>query len=240
MVEQVGWRERLSTWRLPIPDFEVDRSTTALLIIDMQYHDAHPDYGLGKLLRTVDPARASYYFARLQEVVIPNIKRLLDFFRSNSLRVIYLTVGSVLEDGSDLSPDLRRRYLGSRQTPGSRTTFPKGTFEHSILAELTPRDQELVINKTANGAFNSSDIERTLRNMRVQSLILTGVGTDACVETTARDAVDRGFDSIVVEDACATLDQESHNASLVAFAKWFGGVESTSAVIALLSKGLSA
>jgi len=231
----MGWRDRLNSWRLPVPDFEIDSLTSALLVVDMQYSDAHPDYGLGKLFHTVDPARASYYFSRLQDLVIPNIKQLLDFFRNNGLRVIYLTLGPRLKDGSDLSPNFRRRYRREEEALGFRVTFPKGTYEHSVLCELKPQDQELVINKTANGAFNSSDIDRILRNLGVETLVVTGVGTDVCVDTTARDAVDRGYNCIVVDDACATLDQESHDASLLAFAKWFGKVESTMSVLDLLT-----
>jgi nicotinamidase-related amidase len=239
MVDQAAWRSMLRTWYLPVPDFDVAPAETVLLVVDMQYSDAHPDYGLGRLFRTVDPERSSYYFSRLNELVVPNIRRLLKHFRRLGVRVIYLTLGPVLEDGSDLSPNFRRRYRSEEDGLGFRVTFPLGTFEHSILSDLKPEQQELVINKTANGAFNSSDIDRVLRNLGTKTLVVVGVGTDVCVETTARDAVDRGYNCVVVDDACATLDQASHDASLLAFAKWFGRVLDTSEVIRILSDPVS-
>jgi nicotinamidase-related amidase len=231
-----GWRDKLASWRLPMPDFPLEPARTALVVVDMQYTDAHPEHGLGRVFATVDPARVAYYFARLQETVIPNIRRLLEVFRAQRLRVIYLTLGPVLEDGSDLSPSFRRRYRLEEETLGVRVTYPRGTREHAILDEIAPRPGELVVNRTANSAFNASDIDRLLRNLEVQTLVVTGVGTDVCVETTARDAVDRGYNCVVVDDACATLDEKSHDAALLAFAKWFGRVANTREVMALLKE----
>src|SRR5215471_3277364 len=234
-----GWREKLATWRLAVPDFAVVSSECALVIVNMQYMDAHPDYGLGRVFASVDPSRARYYFTRLRETVVPNIQRLLEVFRADHLRVVYLTLGPVLADGSDLSPTFRRRYRLEEQSLGFRVTYPQGTPGHRILDEIAPRPDELVINKTANSAFNASDIERVLRNLEVRTLIAAGVGTDVCVETTARDAVDRGFNCIIVEDACATLDECSHDAALLAFAKWFGKVATTDELIAQLRAAAS-
>ncbi|HBY97517.1 MAG: cysteine hydrolase [Ardenticatenaceae bacterium] len=236
MTVQRGWRERIEDWRLPVPDFEIDPATTALVIVDMQHTCAHARWGLGRLFRTVDPERADYYFSRVERVVVPNTQRLLEFFRSRGLRVMFLALGPILEDGSDLSPNFRRRYQQEEEALGFRVTFPRGTPGYAILPEIAPRDDELVINKTANSAFNSSDIDRLLRHLGIHSLIVTGVGTDVCVETTARDAIDRGYNCIIVEDACATLDEESHEASLLAFAKWFGKVANTDEVLALLDR----
>jgi nicotinamidase-related amidase len=229
------WREKMASWRLPVPDFRVDPGRSAFLIVDMQYMDAHTDHGLGRVFAKVDPDRAAYYFGRLRDTVIPNIRRMLDTVRSERIRVIYLTLGPELPDGSDLSPNFRRRYRTEEDLLGIRVTYPKGTREHGILEEIAPRDGELVVNKTANSGFNASNLDRVLRNLEIDTLIVSGVGTDVCVDTTARDAVDRGYNCIVVDDACATLDQESHDAALLTFAKWFGKVATTRDVIALLT-----
>jgi biuret amidohydrolase len=229
-----GWRQKLASWHLPVPDFPVDPGRSALLVVDMQYTDAHPDHGLGRVFATVDPERAAYYFGRLRDTVIPNIRRVLAAVRSRRMRVIYLTLGPELSDGSDLSPNFRRRYRSEEETLGIRVTYPKGTREHSILEEIAPRDGELVVNKTANSAFNGSDLDRLLRNLEIDTLVIAGVGTDVCVDTTARDGVDRAYNCILLDDACATLDQESHDAALLTFAKWFGKVATTRDVIALL------
>lgn len=234
----MGWRKDLAGWEMPRPAFEVIPDTTALLIVDMQYWAIHPDYGLARVVQRDYPEIASYFFPRLAQVVIPNQGRLLGLFRQYGLRIVYLTVGPELPDGSDLSPIIKRR-VAQRQAGGRpATVFPKETFEHSIIEELKPEEGELVINKTSFGAFNSTGIDGLLRNMGVESLVIAGVATDVCVETTARDAADRGYNCILIEDACATFDQASHEATLLAFAKAFGMVKSTDELIAELGSGL--
>ena len=234
----MGWREGLAGWRMPRPQFRAVPDTTVLLITDMQYWAIHPEYGLAKVVQRDYPEIAHYFFPRLRSLVVPNNRRLLDFFRHNDLRIVYLTVGPELPDGSDLSPIIKRR-VSQRQAEGQPVTvFRKGTFEHSIIEELKPQEGELVVNKTSFGAFNSTGIDRFLANMGIESLVITGVATDVCVETTARDAADRGYNCILVEDACATFNQASHEAALCSFARSFGMVESTGEVIAELESGL--
>ena len=87
--------------------FDIDAASTALVVVDMQYLDAHPDYGLGKQLKASHPDVWRYYTDRLQELVVPNCARLLSFFRAASMRVIFVTIGPVLPDGMDMVP-LRR------------------------------------------------------------------------------------------------------------------------------------
>src|SRR5262249_27725239 len=138
-------------------------------------------------------------------------------------RVIHLTIGPVLADGSDMVR-LRRPDKASGLTP---IFYHVGTKEHEILPELTPIEGELVLNKTTRGAFNSTAIERVLRNLGVETIVVCGVSTSSCVETTARDAADRGFQTVIVEDATAELDEPSHEATLRQFAVRFGRVWTT-------------
>ena len=97
---------------------------------------------------------------------MPNIHRLLEVFRADHLRVVYLTLGPVLADGSDLSPTFRWRYRLEEQSLGFRVTYPLGTPGHRILDEIAPRPDELVINKTANSAFNASDNRQSAAESR--------------------------------------------------------------------------
>jgi nicotinamidase-related amidase len=203
--------------------FEVDAQTTALLLIDMQYLDAHPDYGLGAHLKRDFPEIWRYYFDRLRDVVIPNCQELLNLFRTADMRVIHVTIGPVLEDGMDMLP-LRRPTAA----PGLQPMLHyAGTFEHGIIPPLAPVSGELVINKTSRSAFNSTSIERVLGNLGVRTLVVGGVTTSSCVDTTARDAADRGFQTVVVEDATAELDRPSHEAALRQFAVRWGRVWTT-------------
>jgi nicotinamidase-related amidase len=223
---------------MPRPYFRIDTDTCALLIIDMQHWAVHPEYGLAKVVHRDYPEIAQYFFSRLRNLVIPNNRRLLDFFRHNDLRTIHLTVGPELADGSDLSPIIKRRAAQREASGQPSIVFCKGTLEHSVIEELKPQEGDMVINKTSFGAFNSTGIDRLLTNMGMETLVITGVATDVCVETTARDAADRGYNCVLVEDACATFDEASHEAALSAFAKAFGMVKSTSEVIAELEDEL--
>jgi nicotinamidase-related amidase len=229
----MSWREDVA--RLPSlapTQFAMSPDSTALVVVDMQYVDAHRDYGLGESLRRSHPEVWSYYFARVEDCVVPNVKRIVELFRSREMRIIYLTFGPILPDGGDLLPERR-----GDATDAVRAMFhSQGSFEAGILPELTPRDGELVINKTSRSAFNSTAIDRTLRNLGIESLVVVGVTTSSCVDTTARDAADRGFAVVVVEDATAELDEQSHDAALRQFAVRWGRVWTTDQTICELTQ----
>ena len=80
--------------------------------------------------------------------------------------------------------------------------------------EIAPKGDEIVINKTASGVFNSTNIEFILRNLGITGLFICGVYTNECVSTTVRDASDRGFYTTLINDACATVTPELHNATI--------------------------
>src|SRR5213594_926042 len=91
-----------------------------------------------------------------------------------------------------------------------------------------------VIYKTSMGAFNSTALDQVLRNLDVTTLIVTGVSTECCVATTARDAGDRGYHVLLVEDAGTAVTPYLQESSLVAFAAMFGRVETTEVTLAEL------
>ena len=228
----MSWRDEAD--RLPNfapASFELTRERTALVIVDMQYVDAHRDYGLGKSLKESHPDVWEYYFDRVERLVLPNTLRLLEAFRADGLRVVHITIGPVLPDGADMVA-LRRPKAAPGLVP---LLHHAGTFEHRILEELEPRDDEIVLNKTSRGAFNSTAIERVLLNLGVEALVVVGVSTSSCIETTARDAADRGFKVAIVEDATAELDEPSHEATLRQFAVRWGRVWTTDETLAALS-----
>jgi nicotinamidase-related amidase len=86
-----------------------------------------------------------------------------------------------------------------------------------VLDALAPGDDEIVLPKTSSGVFNSTNIEYVLRNIGIETLIVTGFLTDQCVDITIRDAADRGFYPICVADGCATHSQARHDNALAAF-----------------------
>ena len=100
-----------------------------------------------------------------------------------------------------------------------------------MVSELAPLANELIVDKNASGTFNSTGIDQLLRNLGLETLIVTGMATDICVKTTARDAADRGYNMIVVEDAAATFVAEHHRAALSAMARVYTQVWSTDQVL---------
>ncbi len=230
----LDWMKDVDRWPRALPEFDFDPETTALLIVDMQNFCARADMGLGSVLRDRFPDMYEYFVER-SKLVLENNIRLLKFFRENHLRVIFSTTGPELADGADYFTARREKDRQMQLRSGVKTNFHKGTYEHDIVKELTPIEGELVINKTSTGSFNSTGIDQTLRKLHVETIIGTGVATNACVEMTIRDAADRWYKCVMVEDACGTFSEESHIATLRNFARLYGMVWSTDEVIEYLS-----
>jgi nicotinamidase-related amidase len=210
------------------PSFQLRAEHTVLTIVDMQYASGCRTTGLGRLLRQQGHEQdGNYRFDRIERVVVPNIRRLLSAFRENGMRVVYLTVGSELPDYQDMPPHMRRFAEAVGNTRGRR--------EHEILDEVRPLPGENVLNKTTAGAFNSTGLDTLLHTLDARQLVIAGISTNSCVESTARDAADRAYDVVLVEDACGAARQELHDATLVSFARLFGRVASTDEVISELA-----
>jgi nicotinamidase-related amidase len=211
-------------WPFPAISFPLEPRRTALLLIDMQYIDAHPEYGIGRIWEKMAPGSGAYFYSRLDSIVVPALQRALTFFREHGLRVIHITHGSETPDGSDLSARARLRNAERERLTGLRSWCRKGDFEHQIIPQLQPINGELVVNKVSTGAFRATGLEQILRNMDIVGLAIGGVYTNCCIETTARSAADRGFSTILLDDGCAAFDQASHNATLKSFRMVFGEV----------------
>jgi biuret amidohydrolase len=219
---------------MPWPDFEVDWKRAALIVIDMQNYGCNPEAGLMLMLSERYPEIARYYVPRVTETAVPNARRLLEGFRAARRPVVFTRHGPLLADGSDMIARRRRRDLESLARTGIPALWSRGTFEHELISSLAPATGELVIDKNTSSAFNSTGIESLLRNMEIDTLVLAGMATDMCVETTARDAADRGFNVIVAEDATATFFEHHHRAALSGFARVFGQVWDSARVLAAL------
>ena len=184
----------------------LEKHHTALLVIDLQYLDAAEGCGVfADAAQSGVPREAQeYYFKRLHHIVLPNVRRLQDTFRDNQLEVIHTRIQSLTRDGRDRSPGHKRLKLHA--APGSK--------EAEFLPEVAPKGDELIINKTASGVFNATNLEYILRNMGITGLFVCGVYTNECVSTTVRDASDRGFYTTLINDGCATVTPELHNATI--------------------------
>lgn len=202
----------------PMPDVEISLKDTALLVIDMQYLDAAPGYGSFKdLSGAEEKAAAAYYFSRIEEIVLPNIQRLQDAFRAKKMEVIFTVIESLTKDGRDRSREHKRLAV----------LAPKDSKEAQVLDEIKPVGDEIVIPKTASGVFNATNIDYVLRNLGINTLVVTGVVTNECVETAVRDAADKSYNVILVEDCCAALSKESHENSIIAMGNTYARIMTT-------------
>ncbi len=209
----------LADWIFPWPAFDMVLVRSALMVIDYQNYSVNPACGLTRLMLERHPDMAQYHVPWITEVALPNTRRLLDAFRSAGREVIYTRNGGLLPDGRDLVARRRRRDIDSLRASGSLTLWPQGTFEHDFIAELAPRPGELVIDKNWSSPFNGTGIDQLIRNLGIDCLFMAGMATDMCIETTARDASDRGYHVVVVEDATATFVAEHNRAALSGLAR---------------------
>jgi nicotinamidase-related amidase len=211
--------------------FALDPSSTALVVIDMQYATACRTTGMGRWFAErgrEDEGR--YRFDRIEELLVPNIGRLLAFFREHDLTRIFVRLGGQMEGCRDLIPHVQELEAAFGNVEGLR--------EFEFLDELAPLPGEPVLTKLSASAFTSSNIDALLRNLGVRTLVHTGVSTSQCIDLTARDAADRGYTSVVVEDAVAEDRPDYHEWTLEQFRRLFGRVATTDEVLAELSARL--
>lgn len=204
----------------------IDAAGAALVIIDMQYATGSRQGALGRTLQAQGSNVADYRFARIEGVVLPGIIRLRKHFHQMGQPVVHVTLGAAQRDASDAPRHMRKLLASCNNHVGSR--------DHEILDELKPVDGEHVLRKTTVGAFASTAIDSLMRSLRVDQLYMVGVSTNMCVETTAREAADRGYQVTLVEDACGTTFEDLHHGTMRNFQRLFGRVASTEQVLAEL------
>ena len=208
-----------------LPEPRLTRETTALVCVDIQYVDAHPDFGLGAKAKELGIAHfLDYYWDRVEHVVLPNVRRLQTAARERGVEVIHIRVATSTADGRDST--LRYKALGMRT--------PRDTKEAQLLDEVAPVGDELVISKVTSSAFNSTYIDRILRNLGIRNLIITGVVTNGCVESTTRSAAELDYGTIVVEDATAAMAPQLHEHSILSMSYKDAVIRSTDEVVAML------
>jgi len=214
-------RDPYIAWRPPFPEPVLIKDKTALLVIDMQYRSAHPDFGVCVKVRGAGFEEALEYYRGRLAVIVPNIRRLQDAFRTADMEVMHVRIQSMTADGRDRSPSHKK--LGHAGDPTSR--------EAEILDELKPKGDELVFNKTAGSVFLSTNITYVLRNMGITDLVIVGVVTTGCVHTAVTDAADLGFHVVLAEDGCAALVPEMHQNSIRILRDVYAKIMTTEEVI---------
>jgi nicotinamidase-related amidase len=204
-----------------LPYFTISRDKTALLIVDMQYLDAHPEHGIGAKAREAGIAEIFDYYWGAVESAISNQRRLLEAAHQAGLNVIYTRIATQTGDARDVGR--QHCYVGM--------AVPKNAKEAEILAEIAPTEEDIVLSKTSSSPFNSTAINQLLRNLGVDTLLVCGVVTNGCVEGTVRDASDLGYNVIMIPDACAAVTPELHQVAITNLNNGFCNCRDTAIVV---------
>ena len=173
---------------------------------------------------------------------IPNIARLLSMTRKKELFIVHTREGH-RPDMLDCSPAklARSRNAGAEigcMGPLGRLLI-RGEFGHDIIDELKPMMGEPVIDKPGYGAFYQTDLAQILFNHDIKQIYICGVTTEVCVHSTLREAVDRGYECVLVSDACGSAHADLHMAAINMVAVEggiFGRALDTQSTIELLEK----
>lgn len=186
--------------------FPLRRETVALVVIDMQRDFAEPG-GFGESLGN-DVSHVT--------AIVSDVKRLIEGFRAAGLPVIH-TQECHRPDLSDLPPAKRNRGTPTLRIgdvgPMGRILI-SGEPGTAILPELAPIDGEIVIEKPGKGAFYATPLGETLKARGIEQLVFAGVTTEVCVQTTMREANDRGYECLLVEEATASYFPQFKQAAL--------------------------
>jgi len=213
----------------PFP-YTFEPKSTALIVIDMQRDFVEPG-GFGEALGND---------VKLLQAIIPTAKKLLQLCRKAGLTIVH-TRESHRPDLSDCPPAKRDRGSPKQRIgdagPMGRILV-RGQPGNDIVSALAPEPGEIVIDKPGKGAFYATDLGEILRLRRITHLIFAGVTTEVCVQTTMREANDRGYDCLLIEDATESYFPEFKQAA-IAMIRAQGAIVGWTATCAQLADALS-
>jgi len=185
----------------------LEKARLALMVIDVQNYITLPEYSGYWTASGGD----SYYFRRCEQVVLPNIRRLLEAFRAHGCLVVYTRIAALNPNLRDV-PGLARKVLAEETLDARGRAYRLLQEDRSsrIDERIQPRAEDVVLCKTASGAFCCADTDNVLRGNGIARLVFCGGLTDACLSSSAED----------------------HEAALRSLRKFYGWMTSTEEIIA--------
>jgi nicotinamidase-related amidase len=217
-----------------LPKITLDPKKTALLIVDMQNEFILRDFGEAiKFKEMGEWERWIPFHDRLDTIAVPNTVRLLEHFRKNKLTVSFGRIACLREDGEDRSP------VQKGEGWNNMLLYVNGKAAQ-MIDPLTPRENEIVVNKTTDSVTTGTNYLTLLDFMGIETVVVTGIVTDQCVASTVRGLADAGLKVICVEDCCAAASMEHHDAELKIMNIIYCDVMSTDEVIKLIDDEIRA
>jgi nicotinamidase-related amidase len=212
---------RLLTVFPPFPRFTLARASTALIVVDMQYLDAHPESGIGRRAKEAGAADMFAEYWPAVERALAAQRRLIEAAHAAGVQVLFTRIASLTRDARDVGR--QHRLVG--------LPVPCDARDACLLEELPVGRDDIVLSKTSSSPFNSTAIDRLLRNLEIETLLVCGVVTNGCVEGTVRDASDLGYQVVMVEDACAAVTPALHQAAITNLKDAFCNCRATEDVV---------
>ena len=194
---------------------------TAVLVIDMQHVCCAEGYPPD---REVDKT--------MIRAMIPRLQQFLTQARRKNVTIVFIR--TVMNEGDFSSPI---KELSIRNYGQEVAYCVKDSWEAEFTPEIQPEANEIIIEKTRYSAFVKTDLDARLREMGIVTLIVTGVATNICVETTSRDGFMRDYYIVVPDDLVATLSDELHRCALTNLNRWFATVTSSAELLRLWGDG---
>lgn len=195
----------------PLPDFEIKPGKTALILIDMQKlvsSEALLQEALDAGLPETEVREALEEYDQRVKRAVKNAQRILEACRKKGYDIMHVKLGAQTSNPRHTAKINRKADF----------IVPMDAQEGKFFEEVKPAKGELVFPKTNGGAFTGTNLDFVLRNMDIESIIVTGFLTDQCVLATTIYGGDIGYDVLLVEDACTGTTKENHDA-VIRFAR---------------------
>jgi nicotinamidase-related amidase len=205
---------------------DLDPATTALLVIDLQVDFLSEDGYLARKGYDTAPLRA----------ILPNVNAVIESARKAGCLIIHTRQGHRADLADVMRVTLKRQL---RSTLAKTPMLIRSSPGFQIVPKIPIHEDDIIIDKTANGGFTHTDLEHVLHVQGITHLMFAGCTTDVCVHSTLREANDRGFECMLIEDCCASGDAYAHAAAVhmvTVEGGIFGVVSNAGNVIAALNR----